>query len=84
MLLIFGLWTPRFYVTRGLPLVVVGGAILLVRLLDICLDPVIAIAMDPHRDAIGRYRPWMILGVPSWSTASVRCCCLARTRPPAT
>jgi GPH family glycoside/pentoside/hexuronide:cation symporter len=64
MLLIFGLWTPRFYVTNGLPLVVVGGAILVVRLLDICLDPVIAIAMDRTKTPIGRYRPWMILGVP--------------------
>ena len=64
MLLIFGLWAPRFYVTKGLPLAVVGGAILLVRLLDICLDPVIAIAMDRTRTPIGRYRPWMILGVP--------------------
>jgi len=64
MLLIFGLWAPRFYVTRGLPLVVVGGAILLVRLLDICLDPLVAIAMDRTKTPIGRYRPWMILGVP--------------------
>jgi len=64
MLLIFGLWAPRFYVTRGLPLVVVGGAILLVRLLDICLDPLVAIAMDRTKTPIGRYRPWLILGVP--------------------
>ncbi|HEY1753117.1 MAG TPA: MFS transporter [Caulobacteraceae bacterium] len=64
MLLIFGLWTPRFYVTNGLPLVVVGGAILVVRLLDICLDPLVAIAMDRTKTPIGRYRPWMILGVP--------------------
>ncbi|HZZ88821.1 MAG TPA: MFS transporter [Caulobacteraceae bacterium] len=64
MLLIFGLWAPRFYVTRGLPLAVVGFAILIVRLLDICLDPVIALAMDRTRTPIGRYRPWMILAVP--------------------
>jgi Na+/melibiose symporter-like transporter len=64
MLLIFGLWIPRFYVTSGLPLVVVGGAILVVRLLDIMLDPVIALAMDRTKTPIGRYRPWMILGVP--------------------
>jgi GPH family glycoside/pentoside/hexuronide:cation symporter len=64
MLLIFGLYAPRFYVTRGIPLVVVGGAILLVRLLDICLDPIIAIAIDRTKTPIGRYRPWMILGVP--------------------
>jgi glycoside/pentoside/hexuronide:cation symporter, GPH family len=64
MLLIFGLWVPRFYVTSGLPLAVVGLAILIVRVLDICLDPVIAIAMDRTRTPIGRYRPWMILGVP--------------------
>ena len=64
MLLIFGLWAPRFYVTRGLPLVVVGGAILLVRLIDICIDPLIAVAMDRTKTPIGKYRPWMILAVP--------------------
>ncbi len=64
MLLIFGLWVPRFYVTQGLPLAVVGLAILLVRLFDIALDPLVAVAMDRTKTPIGRYRPWMILGVP--------------------
>ena len=64
MLLIFGLWTPRFYVTQGLPLAVVGLAVLAVRGLDILLDPFVALAMDRTRTPIGRYRPWMILGVP--------------------
>ena len=72
LLLIFGLWIPRFYVTvlskAGMDaktaLAVVGLSILAVRLLDICLDPVIAIAMDRTKTPIGRYRPWMILGLP--------------------
>src|ERR1700761_106667 len=64
MLLIFGLWTGRFYVTNGLSLVIVGGAILVVRMIDIAIDPILALAMDRTRTPIGRYRPWMILGVP--------------------
>ena len=72
MLLIFGLYVPRFYVTvlsksgvkPAAALALVGFAILIVRLLDICLDPVVAIAMDRTKTPIGRYRPWMILSVP--------------------
>jgi GPH family glycoside/pentoside/hexuronide:cation symporter len=72
MLLTFGLWIPRFYVTvlskggmkGAVALALVGVAILVVRLLDICLDPIVALAMDRTKTPIGRYRPWMILGLP--------------------
>jgi GPH family glycoside/pentoside/hexuronide:cation symporter len=72
MLLAFGLWTPRYYVTLlhkggmkgAAALALVGLAFLLVRLLDICIDPIVAIGMDRTRTPIGRYRPWMLLGLP--------------------
>jgi Na+/melibiose symporter-like transporter len=72
MLLAFGLWTPRYYVTLlhkdgmngAAALALVGLAFLVVRLLDICIDPVVAIAMDRTSTPIGRYRPWLILGLP--------------------
>jgi GPH family glycoside/pentoside/hexuronide:cation symporter len=72
MLLAFGLWTPRYYITLlhkgGMNAVkataFVGLAFFAVRLLDICIDPLIAVAMDRTRTPIGRYRPWMILGLP--------------------
>ncbi len=72
MLLAFGLWTPRYYVTLlhkggmhgAAALALVGLAFLVIRLIDICIDPLVALAMDRTRTPIGRYRPWMILSLP--------------------
>ena len=71
MLLVFGLWAPRYYVTLlvkggmggASALALVGLAFFIVRMLDICIDPLVAIAMDRTRTPIGRYRPWLILGL---------------------
>jgi Na+/melibiose symporter-like transporter len=72
MLLAFGLWMPRYYITLlhkgGMKAVaataLVGLAFAVVRGLDICIDPLLALAMDRTKTPIGRYRPWMILGLP--------------------
>jgi GPH family glycoside/pentoside/hexuronide:cation symporter len=72
MLLALGLWVPRYYITLlhkgGMKAVaataLVGLAFAIVRLCDICIDPLIALGMDRTRTPIGRYRPWMILGLP--------------------
>ncbi|HUO11699.1 MAG TPA: MFS transporter, partial [Caulobacteraceae bacterium] len=72
MLLVFGLWAPRYYVTLltkggmngAAALALVGLAFFAVRALDICIDPLVALAMDRTRTPIGRYRPWLILGLP--------------------
>jgi Na+/melibiose symporter-like transporter len=72
MLLAFGLFAPRYYVTLlakggmngAAALTLVGLSFLVVRLLDICIDPLVALGMDRTRTPIGRYRPWMILGLP--------------------
>jgi glycoside/pentoside/hexuronide:cation symporter, GPH family len=63
LLLSIGLLMPRFYAGQmGVTLGAVGGAFLIIRLLDICLDPVVGLLMDRTRTPIGRYRPWVIAG----------------------
>ncbi|HEY1426688.1 MAG TPA: MFS transporter [Caulobacteraceae bacterium] len=72
MLLAFGLFTPRYYITllhnggtRAVAATaLVGLAFGVVRLLDIGIDPLVALVMDRTRTPIGRYRPWMLLGLP--------------------
>jgi Na+/melibiose symporter-like transporter len=48
----------------GVGLAVVGGAFATVRLLDIGVDPLLGLIMDRTRSRVGRYRLWMIIGVP--------------------
>ena len=63
LLLSIGLLMPRFYAGQmKVTLAAVGGAFLVVRLLDICLDPVVGLLMDRVRTPIGRHRPWVIAG----------------------
>ena len=64
LLLVAAVYLPRFYVGLGVKFVAVGVAILAVRLIDIWLDPFVGLAMDRTRTAIGRYRPWLVAGVP--------------------
>jgi glycoside/pentoside/hexuronide:cation symporter, GPH family len=60
-----GVFLPRYYAGHfGLALAAVGGAFGLIRLLDTFVDPVLGLVMDRTRTPIGRYRPWLILGVP--------------------
>jgi GPH family glycoside/pentoside/hexuronide:cation symporter len=63
-LLIFGVYLPRYYAGLGMSLIAVGGAIALVRLIDVSFDPLIALLMDRTKTPIGRYRPWLVLGAP--------------------
>ncbi len=64
MIVIFGVYLPRFYVGLGSGFLVVAGAIATVRFFDIWLDPFVGIAMDRTRTPIGRYRPWLLVGAP--------------------
>ena len=60
-----GIFLPRYYAGHfGLALAAVGGAFGLIRLLDTFVDPVLGLVMDRTKTPIGRYRPWLILGVP--------------------
>jgi len=64
IVLVFGVYLPRFYVGMGVGFLVVAGSIFVVRLIDIWLDPFLGLAMDRTRTAFGRYRPWLLAGVP--------------------
>lgn len=64
LVLIIGVYVPRFYVSLGVDFIAVGAAIGIVRLLDMLVDPVMALAMDRTKTPIGRYRPWLIMGAP--------------------
>ena len=63
LLTILGLLMPRFYASvLGVSLTAVGGIFLVLRLLDICLDPAIGVLIDRTKTPIGRYRPWVLGG----------------------
>jgi GPH family glycoside/pentoside/hexuronide:cation symporter len=55
---------PHLSGRLGIPLGVVGVCWALVRMLDIIVDPLLGVAMDATRTRFGRYRLWMLLGVP--------------------
>ena len=62
--LLYGVYLPRHYVGLGVSFVAVALAITVVRIVDVCFDPVVAVMMDRTKTPIGRYRPWLVLGVP--------------------
>ncbi len=64
IVLVFGVYLPRFYVGLGNGFLAVAGAIFVVRFIDIWLDPFLGLAMDRTRTPIGRYRPWLLAGAP--------------------
>ncbi|HEX2800740.1 MAG TPA: MFS transporter, partial [Phenylobacterium sp.] len=64
IVIVFGVFLPRFYVSLGLSFAAVGAALLIVRLLDVALDLIVGLAMDQTRTPIGRYRPWLLAGAP--------------------
>lgn len=55
---------PYFASHLGISLAVVGSAWMVVRLLDILVDPVLGLVMDRTRTRMGRYRFWVVVGVP--------------------
>src|ERR1700761_4405082 len=59
-----GTYLPRFLAGLGMSFVAVAAAISLVRFLDIGVDPFIALMIDRTDSRIGRYRPWLLGGVP--------------------
>ncbi len=73
MLVIYGVYLPRHYVSLGIDnfaagtkaaFLAVTAAITLTRVFDVGLDPLVALVMDRTKTPIGRYRPWLIMGVP--------------------
>ena len=58
-------YLPHFYAAHfGLGLFWVGVAFTLTRLMDVFFDPFIGSVMDRTRNRFGRYRAWLLMGVP--------------------
>ncbi len=55
---------PYFAGHLKVPMAIVGGTWIAIRLIDIPVDITLALAMDRTRTRIGRYRPWLIAGAP--------------------
>ena len=56
---------PKYYADDlGLDLAAVGAVFMIVRLLDIGVDPVLGALMDRTRTRWGRFKPWLVAGVP--------------------
>lgn len=59
----FVVYLPPYYAgPLGLSLSVVGMLFLIVRLIDVPLDPIIGHAIDRTQSRLGRYRPWVVGG----------------------
>lgn len=58
-------YLPRYYASHiGLSLAAVGSAFGIVRLVDMCFDPFIGVAMDHTKTRLGRYRIWLLGAIP--------------------
>ncbi len=55
---------PFYSGDLGLPLALIGTAMLLGRFSDIVTDPLVGLTSDRWRTRIGRRKPWVLLGVP--------------------
>jgi Na+/melibiose symporter-like transporter len=55
---------PHLTRELGVPLTVVAVSWWAVRLLDVAVDPFLGVLMDRTRTRIGRYRPWLLAGIP--------------------
>ena len=73
MLLLYGVYLPRHVVSLGInglapgaakAFILVSVAITAVRVIDVFFDPLVALVMDRTKTPFGRYRPWLVLGVP--------------------
>jgi Na+/melibiose symporter-like transporter len=55
---------PYFAQDLGVGLIPIALAFFWVRILDMGVDPVLAVIMDRTRTPLGRYRAWMLAGAP--------------------
>ena len=70
MLTVYGVYlTPYFAGHLGVALTAIAGSALIVRMIDLFIDPLLGWAMDRTRTPIGRFRPWMLAGVPLYLTS---------------
>jgi len=67
----FYVYLPTFYVRElGIDLAVVGGILLVARVLDVVTDPIIGTLGDRTSTRFGRRRPWVVASVPLLLLAS--------------
>ena len=58
-------YLPEYYANDlRVPMASVGAAFLLVRMIDIGVDPLVGALMDRTRSRWGRFRPWLTAGAP--------------------
>lgn len=57
-------YLPSFYAGLGVPLASIGAVFLLVRILDMAVDPLIGVAVD-RTGALQRHRTWLLLATPA-------------------
>ncbi|MBN9318715.1 MAG: MFS transporter [Caulobacterales bacterium] len=56
---------PEYYANElSLPLAAVGAAFFWIRSIDILFDPLMGVVMDRTRTRLGRFRPWLLVGIP--------------------
>jgi Na+/melibiose symporter-like transporter len=59
------IFLPRYFASHlHVSLVAIGTAFAVVRLIDIGVDPLLGILMDRTRTSLGRYRIWLLAGIP--------------------
>jgi Na+/melibiose symporter-like transporter len=59
------IFLPRYFASHlHVSLTVIGAAFAVVRLIDIGVDPLLGVLMDRTRTSLGRYRVWLLAGVP--------------------
>ncbi len=59
------IFLPRYFASHlHVSLVVIGAAFAVVRLIDIGVDPLLGVLMDRTRTSLGRYRVWLLAGIP--------------------
>ena len=59
------IFLPRYFASHlHVSLVVIGAAFAVVRLIDIAVDPLLGVLMDRTRTSLGRYRVWLLAGIP--------------------
>lgn len=65
IIMAISVYLPQHYArSLGMDLAAVGAAFALVRLIDLPVDPVLGLIIDRTRTRWGRYRPWVLAGVP--------------------
>lgn len=58
-------YLPEFFANVvGVSLATVSFIFAMVRIIDLCIDPVLGGLMDRTRSRFGRFRPWLIAGAP--------------------